>query len=67
MIARVCAYRDLKCELIRGYVEGKSAPAGIPRPPVHAERVYPGGTKAGHLNLERECLGTEDRSHYSQD
>jgi hypothetical protein len=54
VIARVCAYRGLKRELIRGYLEGKSVPAVIPRPPVH-------------LNLERECLGTEDRSHYSQD
>jgi hypothetical protein len=26
VIARVCAYSDLKRELIRGYVEGKSAP-----------------------------------------
>jgi hypothetical protein len=27
------AYRDLKRELIRGFVEGNSAPAGFPRPP----------------------------------
>ena len=32
MIARVCAYTDLKRELIRGYVEGKSAPADTPGP-----------------------------------
>ena len=33
MIVRVCAYTDLKRELIRGYVEGKSAPTGIRKPP----------------------------------
>jgi hypothetical protein len=36
VIAGVCAYRDSKRELIRGFVEGKSVPAGIPRPSVHA-------------------------------
>jgi hypothetical protein len=30
VIARVCAYWDLKRELIRGYVEGKTAPADTP-------------------------------------
>jgi hypothetical protein len=33
VINQVYASRDLKRELIRGFVKGKSAPAGIPRPP----------------------------------
>jgi hypothetical protein len=64
VIAAVCAYRHLKRELIRGYVEGKSAPVFPGRwfPPAG----YLGGTKAGHPNLARECLSTEDRSHHIQ-
>ena len=38
MIVPVCASRDLKSELIRGYLEGRQAPAHTPGPP-----AYPGG------------------------
>ena len=61
MIAAVCAYRHLKRELIRGYVEGKSAP--VFRGRWFTPARYLRGTKAGHPNLERECLNTEDRTH----
>jgi hypothetical protein len=64
VIAGVCASRDLKCELIRGYMEGKSAP--VFRGRWFTPAGYFGGTKAGHPNLERECLSTEDRSHHIQ-
>jgi hypothetical protein len=40
VIARVCAFRDLKRELIRGYVEGKSAPADTPGPRLGTMQWY---------------------------
>ena len=39
MIVLVCASRDLKSELIRGYLEGRQAPAHSPGPPVTPRRV----------------------------
>jgi hypothetical protein len=46
VIVRVCAYGHLKRELIRGYVEGKSAP--VFRGRWFTPAGYLGGTKAGH-------------------
>jgi hypothetical protein len=46
VIAAVCASRDLKCELIRGYVEGKSVPVFQGR--WFTPAGYLGGTKAGN-------------------
>jgi hypothetical protein len=42
MIVAVCASRDLKCELIRGYVEGKSVPV------FRGRLVYAGGLSWGN-------------------
>jgi hypothetical protein len=47
---------------------GPAARRGIEaklNPPVRPAG-FSGGTKAGHPNLERECLSTEDRSHHVQ-
>ena len=39
MIVPVCASRDLKSELIRGYLEGRQAPAHSPGPAGSPRRV----------------------------
>jgi len=39
VIVKVCASRNLKSELIRGYLEDKHAPAHSPGPPAHPRRV----------------------------
>jgi hypothetical protein len=59
VITAVCASRDLKCELIRGYVKGKSVPVFQGR--WFTPAGYLGGTKAGRPNLEQFLPGGIDR------
>jgi hypothetical protein len=53
VIARLCASRDIKRELIQGCVKGNSAPADTPDtpgPPVHAGGFFRGLSNSGNAS-----------------